>query len=237
MAVTPSVLASGASTTASTVVSFAAQAAGTQLVLGIIGDDYSSSTPSGFTQLWSIGTGSGAFHGNTAWRKTAVGSETSVTYTIGSATRSVYVLMALAGVDTTTPVDVAGSSQFANSSATSYTTPTSGASTAGNRFGLAAIGGSSSVALPTSLSTWLNSYAAIGTPAVTTSLPGLLLGFAGLNFSGGGTTSSGATYTGAWSPQSRSSGIVVFREASATTSPPGRAVPVIRGAVNRASLF
>lgn len=210
---TVSLLASGESATASTVVSFTAVPAGTLLVLAVAADDYKTGNPSGWSVLASIEGGS--FHGQESWYKIANGSETSVTYVIGSATRSAYVLLSADNVDTGTPLDGTPTTQNTNTSLDSYTTPSS-STTSGRRLALALIGGSSSLAPPASVGSWLNSFTGAGV-GVTTATPGLLIGAATLAFDGGGTVSSGATFTAFWSAQARTGTTAVFRVASGGT--------------------
>jgi hypothetical protein len=207
-------LVSGESATATTTVNFSAQTAGSLLYLAYVGDDYKTGNPSG----WSLAYGSpgaGEFHGHAVWYKIANGSETSVQYTIGSASKSVYVLGVVTNIDNASPLDIANG-QSVNSSSNSYTTP-SVSTSAGRRIGIAFIGGSNSGTVSTGVDTWLNSYAELQDQQ-TAATVGLELGVATLVFDGGGSTSSGASYSGGWTPQCTSGMIAVFKNASATNS-------------------
>jgi hypothetical protein len=210
-------LTAGSSSVATTTVSFSAQTAGTLLLLSYAGDDYHTTSGSGrpesssWTQVPNCSQrGSGQFHGSALWYKFSTGSETSVQYTIGSASRSTYKLIALTDIDSGSPVD-ASNSQHANGSVSTYTTP-SVSTTAGRRCAVAVIGGSHGASLLTAPGTWLNSYVSQGA-GLSTSAPGLATAHATLTFDGGGSTSSGATFTGT-TPEARSGHIVVFKVAS-----------------------
>lgn len=206
----PSTLVTGESTTATTTATFTAQPAGTLLVLCVVADDYKTGNPSGWSVAYNS-PGSGEFHGHYMWYKIATGSETSVAYTIGSASRSIHVVLAVTNITGTTPLDVAGG-QSVNASAQSYTTP-SVTTTTGRRIGIAMIGGSNSGSLPSGADTWLNTYTEVADKQSTAN-PGLELGLATLVFDGGAATSSGATYTSLWTAQSRSGIIAAFKGAT-----------------------
>lgn len=211
-------LTSGSSSVATTTVSFSGQAVGTCLVLSYVGDDYHTISGSGRPEStgWTnfpncSQRGAGQFHGSAVWYKIADGSETSVQYTIGSASRSTYKLIALTDIDNASPVDI-GNSQHANGSVNTYTTPTVTTS-AGRRCAVAVIGGSNGTTLLTAPGSWLNSYTPQGA-GLSTSVPGLATAHATLTFDGGGSTSSGATFTGT-TPEARSGHIAVFKVATA----------------------
>lgn len=221
-------LTSGSSSLASTVVSFSAQTAGTLLVLAVASDEYRTGNPPG----WTSGiTEQQTFHGLNVWYKIASGGETSVTYVIGSAARSAYELLAVSNIDTTTPLDIANA-QLAQSFGTSYTTP-SVTSTSGRRIAIAVQGGSaSSGSMFTAMSGWTNSFTSVGN-GLSTTLPALVVGVAGLVLDGGGAVSSGATYNGN-GPTARTGAILVFKNtsSSAATQPVVKNSQSIRRAGN-----
>lgn len=219
---TSSQLVAGEGTTATTTVNFSAQAAGTLLVLSVASDAYRNTAGAnrpegnGWTVTQSVG-GDGQFHGSYMWHKIATGSETSVAYTLTGAARSAYVLTAHTDIDTTTPLDVSAQQQV-NGSGASYTTPTSPTTSAGDKLGIAHMTASWGSGVFTGMSTWLNSYTQVAV-GLTTLAPGLVVGHGVLAFTGGGTTSSGATFVGSGSAQARAGFIAVFNVAGAGPAP------------------
>lgn len=209
-------LTSGSSSLATTVVNFSAQPAGSLLLLACAADDYKNGNPSGWTAGPAITATS--FHGLAVWYKVATGSETSVSYVINSASRSAYALISISEIDQTTPVDTAPAAQFQNTSSQSYTTPTA-TTTAGRRIAIGVIGMSLSSTLITGVEAWTNSYTEI-IDGESTTTPGLVVGLAGLVLDGGGTTSTGATVTGAITPQAKTGAILVFKNASTAAAIP-----------------
>lgn len=185
------VLASGQSLTQNTTVDFTAQTAGTLLELHVASDDYASGTPSG----WSVGfvvDNGGQFFGHYVWWKKSTGSETSVTYGIGSATKSAYQVFAHTNIDGTDQFDV-GAGQWASQSNSTYTTPASPTTSTGRKYAMAHMAyQESSAVLFSGVDTWINSYIEKGEYVTTGAPPTYALGSAGLAFDGGGTTQSGA---------------------------------------------
>ena len=145
-------IANGSSLTASTTVSFAAQAAGTLLLLSVASDDYQTGPPSGWTLIQDERT----YHGHAVWYKLASGSETTVTYTIGSAARSAYLLLAATNIDQTTPFN-GSAGQFRQSSGASYTTPSVTPTGSARVLAVGWIGASNGASLLTAPGSWLNS--------------------------------------------------------------------------------
>lgn len=98
---TLSTLASGTSTTATTTPTFSAQASGVLLLLSVSADDYRTTSGSNRPESsgWSYVNGGEDYLGHYLWWKLSTGSETSVVYTIGSATRSVYAIAAATNID------------------------------------------------------------------------------------------------------------------------------------------
>lgn len=222
-------LTTGSSTTAATTVSFSAQAAGTLLLLAYAGDDYYTLSGSNRPESsgWTLAAGQRTgFHGSALWYKIASGSETSVAYTIGSATKSVYLLTSATNIDGASTVDGTPAAQVQNTSTTSYTTP-SGSTSAGRRLGvaiLAACNGTTTLSAP---GTFTNSYVSVNTATVA-STASQSIGMATLTFDGGATTSSGATWPGA-TPESKSGIIAVFKVASSAPAiPPILLMPPLR---------
>lgn len=107
----------GTSTTASTAASFSAATAGNLLLLMTAADDYRTGSPSGWTQ---VNAEVQTYHGLNMWYKIASGGETSVTYVIGSATRSVWKVIEFNNVSAFGN----GAGAFEQVSGGSYATPT-----------------------------------------------------------------------------------------------------------------
>ncbi len=143
----------GTSSSASVTATFGFTAtAGRLLVLTVAADDYNSGNPTGYTL--STGMEQEVNHGAYVWWKVADGSETSVGYTIGSATGSAWTVTEWDNIDAT-PYDTSAG-QSNTGSGTSYTTPSITPST-GRRLLLAVIGGSATVTW-TGVSGWTNSF-------------------------------------------------------------------------------
>lgn len=204
-------LVSSTSTTATTTVNFTAQPAGTILVLVVGADDYKTADPSG----WTLPTGASqqTTLGHYVWYKKATGSETSVAYTIGSASKSVYWMGYISdSIDQVTPVDVSNG-QFAASPGFTYSTPTVTTS-AGQRVAVASIGGAQNPLSTTGLSAWTNAYTEVGDNRNVGTGTGDIIGVAYLGpFAGGGSTSTTANYDTS-NPDSGTGIIVVFKVAA-----------------------
>ena len=138
----PSLLSSGVSATATTTVSFTAQAAGNLLVLFVAADDYRTTSgtgrpeSTGFTLLTN--GDQHTFLGHAGWYKLTDGAETSVQYTIGSASKSTYQLCMATNIDQVTPLDIANGT-FTQASATTYATPRYDLCRTADRFGRSAL--------------------------------------------------------------------------------------------------
>lgn len=188
-----------------------ATTAGNVLVLVVAADDYASTPPADWTE--SAGCRQETFLGHYVWWKKATGGETSVNYTIGSASPSLWLTAEIGGL-TATPFDTS-SGTFAQSSGTTFTTNALTPS-AGERLLLASIGGSFAGTLA-GVDTWQNSFAEI-VDAFTTLASGTrdTAGIAQRAVTADGTTSysTGATYTGA-TVQSRTGIILAFKVAAA----------------------
>lgn len=218
-------LAAGSSATATTTVNFTAQAAGTLLVLTVSADDYKTGDPSGWTL--STGMSQQGYQGHYLWWRKATGSETSVAYTIGSASGSAYALIALTNIAGTSQLDVSNGS-YVNGSLAGYTTP-SVTTTSGRRVAVASIGISDAGRDSTGVGSWTNSFTeradARNTPA-----SGIQngVGVATLVFDGGGAVSTGATVEGGDGLITAGSGLIaVFKVASSSDG----AVPGVAAAV------
>ena len=208
-------LVAGSSSVATTTVTFAAQPAGTLLILSYAGDDYATTAGAGRPEStgWTQATsqrGSGQFHGSGIWYKITPGGETTVQYTIGSASRSAYNLIAASGIAASGTL-VAANSTHSNGSSPSMTTPAVVGGT-GERLAIALVTGSNGASLLTAPGTWLNSYADQGA-GLSTTAPGLVAAFATLYLATGGSTSSGASFVGT-TPEARSGHLAIFAVAS-----------------------
>lgn len=188
-----------------------AATAGNLLLLIVAADDYAATPPTGWTQ--STGCKQETFLGHYVWWKVAAGGETSVSYTIGSATTSCWITAEYSGLSAS-PYDISNG-QFAQSSGTSYTTPTI-TPTAGDRLIIASIGASLNSAF-SGVDTWLNSFVE-RQDIFTTLASGTRdeAGMAELSVTANGTTgySSGATYSGGVTAQARTGIIIAFKVAA-----------------------
>lgn len=194
------------------------------LILVVGADDYRTTVganrPESSGYALVTGGAQETFLGHYVWTKVASGGETSVQYTIGSASPSCWEFYEVGGLPGVTPVDISNG-QLAGSAGNTYTTPAI-TPTAGDRWLFASMGGSLSSAL-TGMGTWLNSFVELN-DTFTTLGSGTrdVIGAASLSVTANGSTaySSGATYD-ATSPQSRTGIIVAFKVAGAAApSPP-----------------
>jgi len=210
---TVSTLATGSSATATTTVSFSAQTAGKLLLLSVSSDDYKTGDPSG----WTLAQSGQDFQGHYLWWKLSNGSETSVQYTIGSATASAYAAMVADNIDPT-PFDANSTNHphGASSATTTAITPT-----AGSRYLVVASfgamhAGASSVTAPASLTNSFTLQAA-GTAGATVSEVAVL----GYKILDGG--SSVGVDTSVWqtnAPQCSYGLLAAFKVATAPTTGP-----------------
>lgn len=214
MAATVVQSAEGTSTSATVTASFSSTPTnGNLIVLCFAADDYNGTPNSGWTQ--STGMEQQTYHGSYLWWRVASGGSNSFQYTIGSATNSSWVLLEVSGLDAA-PYDVS-SGQFAQSSSSTYTTP-SITPTAGDRLLIASMGGSQASAdMSADLNTWLNSFTHIRSsgPASASGTRDVV-GVASLAVTANGSTSysTGATYPASPQVQSRSGLIIAFKVAS-----------------------
>ena len=196
----------GLGTAATTTTAFdTAPTSGNLVVLAFSADDYNASPDSGWTQ--SAEMEQQTFLGGYIWWRISDGGN-SLPYTIGSATHSSWVLQEFSGVDAT-PYDIS-EGQFAQSSATSYTTANI-TPTTGDRVLVAAMGGSSgALALNGAYTSWLNSFTAIANIGKS-STPATCCGTAYRLVTGDGSTafSSGATFP--TTVQARTGLIIAFK--------------------------
>jgi hypothetical protein len=216
---TPVQLAAGTSTTATTTCAFGSTpAAGTLLVLVVGADDYRLTSGAGRPEStgWALVTG-GAQQtnlGHYMWYKLASGSESSVQYTIGSASPSTWQVHAQTGVDQTTPLDVSNGSIGTPGSFTNA--PPAVTASAGNRTAFASLGAAHNPTAITGVGGWTNGYTEIGD---TRTSPGSgtqdAIGVAYLNYTATGSAST--TSTGTWAgtnPDANTGIIAVFKEAA-----------------------
>lgn len=206
---------------ATVTVSHSAATAGNLLVLIAGADDYRTTVgagrPESSSYTLSTGCAQETFLGHYVWWKVAAGGETSVQYTIGSASTSCWEWYEFSGL-TSSPFDISNG-QLAGSAGNTYTTPAI-TPTAGDRYLLASMGGSLSAANPTGMGTWLNSFTELNDTANTLgSGTRDVIGAAALSVTANGSTaySSGATYD-ATSPQTRTGIILAFKVAAAGTN-------------------
>lgn len=204
--------ATGTSAVATTTATFGFTATANRLlVFGVGSDDYKTGNPTGYTL--STGCAQEVYLGHYVWWKIASGSETSVQYTIGSASKSAWFVLEFDNIDTSSSLDTS-SGQSTTTSGGSYTTPSVTPST-GRRFAIASIGGSNASDL-TGMSSWINSYTEVADIGHTGSGTRDLIGAATLALDGNGssTTQGGADFDGINDPQSRTGIILVFKVAT-----------------------
>jgi hypothetical protein len=181
------------------------------LVLVVVSDDYKTGDPSGYTL--STGASQQVYLGHYVWWKIAAGGETSVQYTIGSASTSAWLVLEFDNIETSSSLDVSNGQSVISAGAT-YTTPAVTPST-GRRFAIASIGGSLNADF-SGVDTWLNSYTEQAESFHSGSGTRDVVGVATLALDGNGssTTSSGATYSGGVTAQSRTGILLVFKVAT-----------------------
>lgn len=215
--------ATGTSAVATTTATFGFTATANRLlVLVIAADDYKSGNPTGYTAPANTavgGTGNvggtSAFLGHYLWYKVAAGGETSVQYTIGSASPSCWAVLEFDNIDSASPYDNNPTATYQQASNASYTSPAATPST-GRRFVVATIAGSDGNRTLTGVGSWTNSYVE---QADTRTVLGAgtqdEFGVATLAMDGDGstTTSTTATYEPGAS-QSSASIVVVFNVAT-----------------------
>jgi hypothetical protein len=198
--------ATGTSALATTTASFGFTATAGRLLCLIVGsDDYKTGDPTGYTL--PTGGAQQTYLGHYFWYKIATGAETSVQYTIGSASKSAWIVLEFDNIDT---IDVSNG-QFTQSSDNEYVTPAV-TPTTGRRFAIGSIGGSLDSDFA-GMDAWLNGYTERGESSHSGSGTRDIVGAATLALDGNGssTTSTGADYSGGRNPQSRTGIIVVFK--------------------------
>lgn len=204
-------LTDGESTLAATVVNFLAQPAGTWLLLVAVTDAYKAGNPAG----WAAAVPEvQANHGLSVWSHLSTGVETSVTYTLSVAARSVYTLIAITNLDETTPFQD-GSGTFSNAVGDTIATPAEG-SAAQRELGLGIVGASHSGGFFTGVGSWTNGYVEVAERFNPATAPGLCVGIAALAFNGGAPTNTAATFTGP-SAQSRTAVQLVYNVSAVAT--------------------
>lgn len=211
--------AEGTSAVATTTASFgAATTAGNLIGLAFSSDDYNGTPDTGWFQ--STGMEQQTFHGGYLWWRISTG-QTSVQYTIGSATVSSWVLFEWSGVDSS-PYDTSAG-QFQQTSTSSYTTPSITPST-GPRLLIAAMGGSHSSGLDMSgdYTVWQNSFTHLRSSGQAAGVKTPIgVGYRIVTGNGSTTYSSGAEYPS--TVQSKSGMIISFKEAAAAGT---KAIPI-----------
>lgn len=220
--------ASGAANTASPTATFGFTAtAGRLLVFVAIGDDYFTTGPSGFTQATLIGSGESAWWGMGVWYKVAAGTESSTSYTLGSAVYSAWAVLEYSNVDSS-PLDVTPTKSWASGTVASQASPSITPS-AGRRLVVSAIGASSNFDSAISgVSGWTNSFVEARESA--TAPPSGVMNFIGIAhrvLDGGSAATTTATYEG--NQAISSGGISVAFNAATSTTPTTYARRIIIG--------
>lgn len=223
---------------ATNTVTHSAASPGSTLILIVGADDYRTtaggSRPESSGYALVTGGSQETNLGHYMWTKVASGGETSVQYTIGSASPSCWEFYEVTGLDAVSPVDISNG-QFVLGSAGSYTTPAV-TPTAGERWLLASMGGAVSAA-QTGMSTWLNSFVALNDTSTTLgSGTRDIIGAAALAVTANGSTaySSGATY--GTTQQARTGIIAAFKVATVGGFIAPQPV-IVRQALNRSYTY
>lgn len=191
--------ATGSSAVATTNAAFGFTAtAGRLIVLCVQADDYKTGNPTGYTASTNTQFSTG-FQGGYVWWKVAAGGETSASYTIGSASRSDWLVAEFDSIDPS-PYDISDGSDT-NTGADSRTTPTIVPST-GRRFLIAVVMGQTTTDDFSGIGTWLNSFTEAVEALNNGGNPRQAMAIATLAVDGNGATgfSSGATYTSTRNP-------------------------------------
>lgn len=215
---TPTQIATNTSATATTTCSFTAQAAGTYLRLVIGADDYRTTSGAGRPEStgWALVT-NGAQQtnlGHYVFHKIATGSETSVQYTIGSASKSVWYITAQSGVDSTT---IYSGTPFGKIGVTGTFTADSGSTTpaAGNVTVYASFGCAQNPLAVTGIGSYTNSYTALTFNRIVGTGTGDAIGDAYLTYTANGSTATNLQGTWAGSnPDAQTAIIYAVKEAA-----------------------
>jgi hypothetical protein len=203
----------GTSTTAITTASFSvAPTSGNLVVLGFASDDYNGTPDAGWTQ--STGLEQQTFHGGYLWWRISNGSN-SLQYTIGSATRSSWLLMEFSGVHAT-PYDISNGT-ILGSSGNTLATP-SIIPTTGNRVLVAGWGASNSAGL--SIAGFGATSDSFSTPVISSAGEITAYAMAYRLVTGNGSTgySSTLTISGGGTPQRMTGLILSLKEAATLTA-------------------
>lgn len=215
MAATVVQSAEGTSTLATVTASFATTPTnGNIIVLCFAADDYNGTPNAGWTQSTGMAIEGGSYHGGYVWWKVASGGSNSFQYTIGSASPSAWVLLEISGLDGS-PYDVSNG-QNVNASGYQYTTP-SITPTAGDRFIVAAFGGSNAAAgdISGDYVNWTNSFTharSSGNPGTSGARDCIGVGYRSVTANGSTSYSTGVDFPN--TVQSRSGMIIAFKVAS-----------------------
>jgi len=213
VAIVASSLTSGSSATATTTASFAAQASGTWLVLVVSSDDYRLTSGANRPEStgWTLQVSGQDFLGFYVWTKVSTGAETSVSYTIGSAAPSAYVVGAVTGATGT--FDVAPTAAATHTHGGGSASPANApVPTAGNRLALACFGAMHSSTGITS-SSYSNSYAQVAFQAGPATGSQEAVGVASLALSpANGSSSTTSTVTWSGSQLCSFGSVLVFAE-------------------------
>ncbi|KRA00245.1 hypothetical protein ASD64_01330 [Mesorhizobium sp. Root157] len=205
--------AKGTSNLATTTATFATTpTSGNTVILSIAADDYNGTPNTGWTESTGMAREGGSFHGGYKWWRISNGTN-SFQYTIGSATKSTWILEEWSGLEAS-PYDISAG-QNVNSAANSYSTPNLTPS-AGERLLHATVGASlSGSAMADPGHTWDSSFTGIdkiGSPAAPADAVGTAYRIVTAN--GSTAYSTTATFaTLAYSVESRSGMIIAFKVA------------------------
>lgn len=217
---TSTVIASGASSTATTTATFSAVSSGTLLTLHVSSDDYRLTTGTNRPESsgWTLLQSGQDFLGAYVWYKSAAGGETSVSYAIGSAVSSAYVVLAHTDIVATSPLEVSAvthSHGGAGGGVFTTSAPSAGATTSGRRYAIASMHAMQASTSITGASGWTNGFVEVADRAGPTTGSREIVAVAGLAFDGGG---AGATTAATWAGASQlcSFGVAAVFKVAAT---------------------
>lgn len=204
--------AEGIASTATVTASFgSAPAVGNLIILAFSGDDYNGTPNSPANQRTQMEQQT--YHGGYVWDYISTGSN-SFQYTIGSATKSSWVLLEFSGIDTGSPYKTSnGQNRLSGTAA--YTTPSITPS-AGKTLLVAAFGSSwgSAQNMSGDMASWTNSFIhAISSGPASGVSPSVAMGVGYRIVDADGSTgySAGASYP--FSTESQSAMIIAFKGA------------------------
>ena len=192
---------------------------GNEIIITIASDAYFNAGPSGFNE--PEGARQEQYLGHYLWHKTAAGGETQFTATPQVNCTAVWAIYEVSGLSGMGSLIASDGQSVVGGGIASYTTPSLTMS-AGERFVLAAIGGSLSAAL-TEMNSWTQGFTEVSDQRTVLSSgtrDGLGVATRQGIFTNGQVVDTSATWSGGVRPESRTSIIVAFNIGAPDTTPP-----------------